>query len=351
MQIRIEADRLARAKRAFSTRNVAGASLHTVSAMTRAPQAGDVVLARVVEVGAHATVELPTSRKARLFPGDEVILAYGNRYAPDQFEAYVPEDLGPCELAAGGGIAARVHSRNARMPEPTRIEPIGLFVEDDYAVVNVRDHSLRRVAPEGGVPTIAVVGGSMNAGKTTTAASMIRGLAAAGYRVGAAKLTGTGAGNDYWHMYDAGAFRVLDFTDAGLATTYKASRTALEICVNTLAGTLLADGADVLVFEIADGIFQEETAWLLSAPFMRAMIDGYVYAGESAASAAAGVQFLRQHGRILALSGLLSRSPLAMREAEAATGLRCYTRDDLASREVAAVLMGEVVGDESRKAA
>lgn len=349
MQNRIDAERLARAKRAFSTRNVPIRSLRSVCA-SRIPHAGDVVLARVISVGAHETVELPTSRKARIFPGDEVVLAYGNRYAPDQFEAYVPDDLGPCELAAGGGIASRVVNKNARIADPTRIEPIGLFIDEQEAVVNVRDYGLRRTAPDRKAPAIAVVGGSMNAGKTTTAASLIRGLVAAGYKVGAAKLTGTGAGNDYWHMHDAGAFRVLDFTDAGLATTFKASKFELELCVKTLAGALLEDGAEVLVFEIADGIFQEETSWLLSTPFMRALVDGILYAGESAASCAMGVQWLRQHGRVLALSGLVSRSPLAAREAEHATGLPCFTREALATGEVANALLEKSFGPSQQAA-
>lgn len=346
----IDHDRLAKAKRAFSTRNVAAASLGAVSAGV-APRAGDVVLARVLEIGAHENLELPTSRKAKLFVGDEVILAYGNRYAPDQFEAYVPDDLGPCDLAAGGGIAARVTFKNQRIAEPTRIEPIGLFVEDDLSVVNVRDHALRKGAPAFKVPGICVAGGSMNAGKTTTAAAVIRGLAQAGYKVGAAKLTGTGAGNDYWHMRDAGAIRVLDFTDAGLATTYRASHLDLEICANTLSAHLVDSGAEVLVFEIADGLFQEETAWLIESAVLSNLVDGYFYAGESAASAALGVQWLRTHGRVLGLSGLISRSPLASREAERATGIPCFTREMLATADTARGFLAQIGKDDTRQAA
>ena len=48
---------------------------------------------------------------------------------------------------------------------------------------------------------------------------MVKGLTGAGYRVGAAKVTGTGAGGDLWLMRDHGAYEALDFTDAGMATT------------------------------------------------------------------------------------------------------------------------------------
>ena len=45
-------------------------------------------------------------------------------------------------------------------------------------------------------PVLIVAGTAMNAGKTTAAARLIKGLQRAGLRVGAAKVTGTGAGGD-----------------------------------------------------------------------------------------------------------------------------------------------------------
>ena len=54
------------------------------------PQPGDLVLARVTRVGQHQHIEQVTGRRAKLWQDDEIIVAYGNRYAPDQFEAFVP---------------------------------------------------------------------------------------------------------------------------------------------------------------------------------------------------------------------------------------------------------------------
>jgi hypothetical protein len=344
MLIPINPERLNRAKRAFSTRNVPESALHQVQFGAVTPKAGDLVLARITELGQHKTVELPTSRKATLFVGDEVILAFGNRYAPDQFEAFVPGDLGPCEMVAGGGIAGRVALKNTRMNDATKIEPIGVFVDDQHSPINVRDFALRTSAPMRPVTGIAVVGGSMNAGKTTTAANLIHGLTRAGYKVGAAKITGTGAGNDFWHMKDAGAVAVYDFTDAGLATTYRASQFDLERCADTLAAALVQKGCDVIVYEIADGLFQEETAWLVQSRTLRRLIGGYVYAGESAASTAMGVQWLRQYAQLLlGVSGLVSASPLASREVENATGYPCLTKEALAHGDIARKWMSLLV--------
>jgi hypothetical protein len=54
------------------------------------------VLAEVTRIGQHKGIELASGRKAALYCGDEVLLAYGGRYAPDQFDALVLAD--PCHL-------------------------------------------------------------------------------------------------------------------------------------------------------------------------------------------------------------------------------------------------------------
>ena len=68
----------------------------------------------------------------------------------------------------------------------------------------------------------------MNAGKTTTNRYLVHSLNRLGARPGATKVTGTGSGNDYWVMLDAGAHQMLDFTDVGLASTYLQPITLLE---------------------------------------------------------------------------------------------------------------------------
>ena len=107
--------RLASAKRAFTTRRVElGSGMRLLR--TGQPRAGDLVLAQIESLGQHQRVESPHGRRAQLYEGDEIIVVYGERYAPDQFEAVLPEDLGPCDLFAGGGVAGKVVSRHAILP-------------------------------------------------------------------------------------------------------------------------------------------------------------------------------------------------------------------------------------------
>jgi hypothetical protein len=106
----VDPERLRRAKKAYSTRFLAdclallpnGYELWDVE-----PSAGDFILARTTEIGHHPKLESPGSRRQSMFVGDEILVAFGNRYAPDQFLAVVPEDLDPCSLVAGGGLAAK----------------------------------------------------------------------------------------------------------------------------------------------------------------------------------------------------------------------------------------------------
>ena len=129
--------RLDQAKWAYTTRRIDRGQEFQLLAGTLSPQAGDLVLARVAELGQHRRLELVTSRRASLFEGDEIVVAYGNRYAPDQFEGIVPDHLGACRLVAAGGVAARLLNCHDRVKTATRITPIGLLADDNGRRINL----------------------------------------------------------------------------------------------------------------------------------------------------------------------------------------------------------------------
>lgn len=318
------------AKRAFTVRRATfDPRLRIVSG--RPPQPGDLVLARIDALGHHAKLESPEGRRVQLYEGDLIIVAFGQRYAPDQFEAVVPDDLEPCELVASGGVAGKVISRHPRARRATTISPVGLIADPAGDILNLSRFALPcKSMPLRRPRVIAVVGTSMNAGKTTTAAALIHGLARAGLRVEATKVTGTGSGNDYWSMRDAGARRVLDFTDMGHASTAgsepgEIERTALSLIAHC------ADGApDVIVLEIADGLLQRETAGLLDSDRFRGAVDGMLFAAADAMGAVSGRDWLLNKGiKLVGVSGLVTASPLSSREAAAAIGERLITLEDL----------------------
>lgn len=317
----LENQRLRAAKQAFSTRRVPKSLIRGYIDHPHRPEPGDLVLARVEQLGRLQRLESPDGRRCRLYEGDEILLAYGNRYAPDAYEALIPKDLGRCHLAAAGGLASLIVATNSRFADedrpPTTLLPIGICVDPDHKPINLRHRATRPVDKRfTDVPVIVVLGSSMNSGKTTTAAGIVRGLARHGRSVGAAKITGTCAGGDLWKFKDAGAAYTYDFTDAGMATTYREDVNEIVKGAEILTAKLEHDGCDVIVLEIADGIHQFETAALLGDATFRTIADHWIFAADSASSVALGVQLLRDLGiTITCVSGSVTASPLAIREA------------------------------------
>lgn len=347
--------RIRNASWAFTTRRVSRDTAKTLLPLEGAPLPGDLVLATVDFLGQHPGLQLPNGRRKQLFPGDEIVVAYGNRYASNQFEAVVPETLGPCHLVAGGGIASRAVSWHVSMRKgPTLITPVGLLGDLNNRRINLSDHALSPINEiSTPLPTaIAVVGTGMDSGKTQSCAFLVRGLIAAGLRVGYAKITGTGAGGDTWLLTDAGAYPVLDFTDAGMATTYMISIEQLELLLMTLMGHLARENVDAMVLEIADGVIQQETAALLKSPVFASLVAGIVMASQDSMGASAGVHFLKNNAKppVLAISGIISAAPLQVREATTALKLPVYDREGLATAENAvSILAGAQRSMETRQ--
>jgi hypothetical protein len=313
-----------RPKWTYLTRTMpaAAAAATTIGPHDGLARAGDLIAAKVERLGTHDHVEDPHGRRARLYLGDLVIGAYGNRYATDFYEGYVPTGARTHLLTAGGliGTVASAHEAHA---DPTRLEVVGRLVDERLRPLSLEDFArpLRPLSPAAGSPiTVAVLGTSMSAGKTTAAAAIVRGFARAGFAPGAGKVTGSGSGKDQWSYQDAGAHALLDFLDFGMPSTFGYPLDRLGATMTVIRDGLASEGCDVVVLEIADGLLQEETAWL--ARRLPGFADAVVFAAVDALSARSGVALLREIGvPVRAVSGLVTRSPLATREATAATGL------------------------------
>lgn len=331
-------------KRAFSTRNVPVEAMQTLVSGDVAPRPGDLVLARVDRLRQHLRLELPDGRRTRLFRGDHVLVCYGNRYAPDQYESLVPESLAPCDLVAAGGIASLVRHRHPGIKRATQITPLGLVGNKAGSVLNVGAWKIDcgNQKPRN-VPLFLVVGSSMNSGKTTTAARIVRGLVLDGFKVGAMKVTGTGSGGDLWHFLDAGASCALDFTDAGHASTYGLNHDSVLGIVALLGTSISNQHVDAIVVEVADGLLQAETNALLHNALFRNQISGVFHAAVDVHSAIYGVDYLQKLGyNLIAVSGVVSSSPLARNEFIDACDVPICTKNELFSPGFGLYLMESV---------
>lgn len=331
-----------RIKKTFICTDVKQYAIDTAVALHYIPEAGDVAVFEVMTIGKHKQVQSDSKRNTLIMPGDLIMAAFGTRYATAQFEGYLPDR---CLqeyhiLGAGGtiGIIRTVHSRFSEVG-PTVLKMIGYAVDEQGNVINTKKLKADRMQRFSGNTSllcniILSVGASMDSGKTTTAGYMVRGLKAKGKKVAFIKLTGTVYTKDKDFVYDMGADVAVDFADFGFPSTYMCSEQELLDLYDTLMGRAIASGADYIVMEIADGIYQRETKMLLQNKQFMSLIDTIVFSCADSLSAIQGVQLLDALGiRPAILSGLFTASPLLIKEVSDNSRVPALTIDQLAAGE------------------
>lgn len=330
-------------KWAFTTRRVNHDDVASLDPAVALAVAGDLVLCEITEIGQHKKIQLASGRASSSYIGDHVVLCVGDRYAPDQFEGAARITSDGADLLAGGGVVGTMENCHDRMAPPTRLRPIGLLTDFSGEIINIARYGLPAAHIPDHVTVIGVFGASMNAGKTTAAVSLAHGLSRAGFNVAGIKATGTGAFGDFNAFEDAGV-NAMDFTDAGMPTTYRMPMDRVEQGFETLVGTAAANGADIVVVEIADGVFQQETREILEGSTIRDRIDAILFATPDALGAVGGTKVLADHGlRPFAMSGKLTQSPLAMAEAKIATGIPQLSREELCSPSAVMALARDIL--------
>lgn len=314
------------AKWSFSTRRVRRDDAVALDCHVTGAEPGDLILCRVEAIGSHKRVQLASGRPSQLYPGDLLVLSCGARYAPDQFEGLAEIDPKGADMLAGGGLIGRMRAMNDRVSAPTRVIPLGVLIDERGGRLNLARYALGAAAADARaaaeIPLIVAVGSAMNAGKTTAVAHLANGLVRAGFRVAGLKATGTSAFGDINAYLDAGVAYAADFVDAGMGSTYGADICRIEAGFARLQLEAAARRCDVMVVELADGVFQAETAALLSKPAFQDRLDLLLCAAPDAAAVVGASSVLARNGLAPdVVSGLISRSPMACAEAKQATGL------------------------------
>lgn len=321
-----------RIKHSFTTHLIPLDRMAGVTPFLKPPCIGDLVLAEVLNLGRNTTLEDRNGLAQHIFAGDIIIGAFGNRYATDQYEGFVPTDpVETCALLSVGGVCGDLVAKHGAVASPTQLRVIGAVCDQDGQPLSQCDFALR---PSGVLrkqgEVIVVVGASMNAGKTTTVGMLVRALKLAGKRVAAAKITGTAASKDLRFFENCGADPALDFTAAGYPSTYLLSYLELMAIYFTLLSQIQSTGPDYVVVEIADGIFQRETRMLLESEEFRSMIDHLFFAANDSLSAESGERRLQKLNLPLrAITGKATQSPLLMREIQEVTQTPCLSIDQI----------------------
>jgi hypothetical protein len=252
-------------------------------------QEGYVLAVRILgDKSSYNTVEDLAGRMVALRDGDVLAGVLGARRALRGYAGEVPGHVAVGDIIHVlnlGGILGRCTSENPDIGPPFNAEVLGAVLtfpalgDRVGRPAHIRDHAVPPADRlESRVPVVYVAGTCMNAGKTVAATELVRGLARAGLRVAACKLTGVSLMRDVLSMTDAGAVTALTFNDVGVASTHPGVtvRTAKGI-LNRLA----AARPDVIVAELGDGILGEYgvqdilrdpelaragAAWIMAAP-------------------------------------------------------------------------------------
>lgn len=328
-------------KQAIITRGVENYTLSPELNLSHQPKAGDVAVFRVKEIGKHSRIQCVEGKNRDIYSGDLVLMAFGNRYATNQIEGYVPTmPLEEYHILGQGGVVGEMKSIHHRFTlGATTLELIGYAVNEKNEVINTKYHNYEKTKFTGmkpkNIPVILSVGGSMDSGKTTTAGYICRGIQQAGKRACFFKLTGTVYTKDIDFVKDCGAVHAADFSTFGFPSTFMCETEDLMDLYQNLINDVTAQNPDYIVIEIADGLLQRETKALLQNEKFMQTIDHVIYSDGSSTGIIHGLELLRKWGiEPFALAGCFTSAPLLIQEVEAIENKQVLTLMDLASPNI-----------------
>jgi hypothetical protein len=320
-------------------------------------QAGDVVIARVVSVGAYKAVENTSGRDVRVRVGDEVVGVLGERHSTTSIYGGLPEGGlpvkagDPADLMAVGGIIGIAASSPSSLGTATALELVGLAADREGRVLRLRRRAADTVPA---TPVVFVGGTAAEVGKTTFASALVHHLTARhGLRVGVTKLAGTGRLRDLLTLADAGAHCAADFVDAGLGTTYGHGPDAVVGAARHLVGRLADEGAEIVVAELGGDLWGAGIPDILRDPGLVAAARALVLVpSDTMASLGVETWLGRNDITIPAVHGVPHRNVMAARErADRGMGVQLvdpHDTDDLERMAREVLFVGREPGEGAR---
>jgi len=332
-----------RIKKANICKNVNSTTINKEIKKTYVPRAGDVAIFKVKEIGKHTRIQTINGNNKYILPGDLIMAAFGNRYATEQMEGFVPETYQNTYhiLGQGGaiGVLKNMHVKFEKIG-PTSLSLVGYVVNDDGAVINTKylnnEEVNHKSIPVNSNPKVILsLGTSMDSGKTTSAAFMARGLKLARKKTAYIKLTGTVYTKDKSMVRDYGAKVSIDFSDFGFPSTYMCSTEELLTLYENLIERVKPYNPDYILVEIADGLLQRETSALIHEKIFKNKISGVLFSAMDSMSAIAGANILEQLGyNVIGVTGLFTISPLLVNEVRQQSSYNVLLGEDLMSKEI-----------------
>jgi hypothetical protein len=209
---------------------------------------GDFVVCEMLDAG-PLRIEVPSGEDDSIRLGDRLVGVLGRRAATLQAVGdwrAVEEDL-LLDTLTPAGVLGRCTSASIPPPPMARLRYLGHAVRDSEPVTM---RGVVEPVPSRALeaPVVLIIGTSMDAGKTVSAAAIVRELTGMGRRVAGAKLTGVGRYRDILAMRRAGAYYITDFVEAGLPSTVVPPDT-YEAALRHICSALASHQPDVVVAE------------------------------------------------------------------------------------------------------
>ena len=134
--------------------------------LEKTPEHGDVIYGQIQRIGHHQKIESRTGRIHHVYSGDKNIFVLGNRYAPDYYEALLPEKHTKyLDLVSRSGVVSKMINKNNKVKDPTRINILGYVCDSKGKIINTTDYpevipKLTDKKPRRGKSQIATTGRS-----------------------------------------------------------------------------------------------------------------------------------------------------------------------------------------------
>ena len=311
------------------------------------PKAGDVAVFKVKEIGKHTRIQSVGGNNKFILPGDLIMATFGNRYATEQMEGFVPEEYHPTYhiLGQGGavGVLKNMHMKFEKIGATT-LSLVGYIVDESGSVINTKylntnTETTLTVPKVEDQKIILSLGTSMDSGKTTSAAFLSRGLKLANKKVAYIKLTGTVFTKDKSMVRDYGAEISIDFSDFGFPSTYMCSTSELIHLYKKLLYQVQPHNPEYIVVEIADGLLQRETSALIKNKEFMSKVSGAIFSSMDSMSAISGANMLTDlNCNVIGVTGLFTTSPLLVNEVRKQSNFKVLTGEELMCKNIVDLL-------------
>lgn len=213
----------------------------------------DIALFEVLDdFGAYDRIENIYGRSVKIYKGDYIIAAFGNRYSAQNLCGHISGESTDTifQLLTNGGIVGICDASPVYRKSPLNLKCIGLIAENGEKInlLNLSENITT-------LPKIVIVcGTSGETGKTTVTKDLIKNLKRnSNYKIAGLKLSGTGCMEDILEHYDAGSDVIYDLCDVGLVSSYSESSRMVS-AVKTVLDKAAKDNVDFCVCECGGDI-------------------------------------------------------------------------------------------------